>query len=124
MGRSALTHIEFRLEVGECSQFHRVMADEVWNLYEGAVRLWLWDGGETAPQPVELSGVAGRYCLIVPSGWWQAAEPIGDAVRVGCSVAPGFEFEDFTLIAKEPGLRGKLLARNPGLKHLCGETTG
>jgi predicted cupin superfamily sugar epimerase len=28
---------------------------------------------------------------------WQAAEPEGDAVLCGCTVAPGFEFEDFEI---------------------------
>jgi hypothetical protein len=35
---------------------------------------------------------------VVPAGFWQAAESVGDSVLVGCSVGPGFEFEDFELI--------------------------
>lgn len=34
--RSALTHICFSLEPGEVSRFHKVAADEIWNLYRGA----------------------------------------------------------------------------------------
>ena len=34
---------------------------------------------------------------VVPAGVWQAAEPVGDAVLCGCTVAPGFEFADFEL---------------------------
>lgn len=118
--RSALTHIEFRLEVGEVSQFHRVNADEVWNLYVGAVRLWLWNGGNARPVSIELSVGAARFCGVVPSGWWQAAEPIGGPTHVGCSVAPGFEFEDFVMIGGLPELQSRLTGLAPGLRHLCG----
>jgi predicted cupin superfamily sugar epimerase len=33
----------------------------------------------------------------VPAGVWQAAEPEGESVLCGCTVAPGFEFQDFEL---------------------------
>jgi predicted cupin superfamily sugar epimerase len=35
---------------------------------------------------------------VVPAGWWQAARPLADHALVGCTVAPGFDFADFTLI--------------------------
>ena len=38
---------------------------------------------------------------MVPAGIWQAAEPIDAAVLCGCTVAPGFEFEDFELGSPE-----------------------
>ena len=97
--RSALTHIYFSLEPGEVSLFHRVSSDEVWNLYQGAgVTVHTWDGTRNPPVSVTLSQKLGRYCHVVPAGVWQAAEPLSDTVLVGCSVAPGFEFSDFTLI--------------------------
>jgi predicted cupin superfamily sugar epimerase len=34
----------------------------------------------------------------VPPHAWQAAESNGDWTLVGCTVAPGFEFEDFTFL--------------------------
>jgi len=39
---------------------------------------------------------------VVPAGWWQAARPLGAYSLVGCTVGPGFEFEDFTLLADLP----------------------
>jgi len=39
---------------------------------------------------------------VVPAGVWQAAEPVGGAALCGCTVAPGFEFEDFELGAAGP----------------------
>ncbi|KGI78841.1 hypothetical protein LF63_0102595 [Oleiagrimonas soli] len=100
--RSALTHIYFALGEGEVSRFHKVRSDEVWNLYRGSgLYLYTWDGSDAPPQRHELSDASGAYCHVVPAGMWQAAEPIGDSVMVGCSVGPGFEYEDFELM--EPG---------------------
>lgn len=100
--RSALTHIYFSLDPGEVSRFHKVASDEVWNLYRGSgVYLHVWDGSENPPETVELSARSNCFCHIIPAGFWQAAAPISDSVLVGCSVAPGFEFEDFELIDPE-----------------------
>lgn len=100
--RSALTHIYFALEDDEVSRFHKVSSDEIWNLYQGnGIRLYIWDGSEKPPTCIELSEEANCFCHVVPAGMWQAAEPISGKVLLGCSVAPGFEFEDFALI--DPG---------------------
>lgn len=106
--RSAITHIYFSLSPGEKSNFHKVLSDEVWNLYQGTgLRLYTWDGSSTPPQCVTLSAADNVFCHVIPAGVWQAAEPISDTVLVGCSVAPGFEFSDFTLIdpASDDGKR-------------------
>jgi len=97
--RSALTHIYFSLRPGEVSRFHKVSSDEVWNLYKGTgLNLYIWDGTSAPPKCTILSANNNCFCWVVPAGMWQAAEPITDAVLVGCSVAPGFEFSDFTLM--------------------------
>jgi hypothetical protein len=107
--RSAMTHIYFSLNADERSRFHKVASDEVWNLYQGTgLRLYILDGTETPPQCITLSAKENCFCHVIPAGVWQAAEPLSETVLVGCTVAPGFEFEDFTLI--EPGSKaGKLL---------------
>jgi predicted cupin superfamily sugar epimerase len=100
--RSALTHIYFSLHAGEVSRFHRVTSDEIWNLYQGeGLILYTWDGTETPPTRTVLSASSQCFCHVVSAGMWQAAEPLSDAVLVGCSVAPGFEFDDFALL--DPG---------------------
>ncbi|HDI59971.1 MAG TPA: cupin domain-containing protein [Desulfobacteraceae bacterium] len=114
--RAALTHIYFSLEPGEKSRFHRVASDEVWNLYRGAgLRLHFWDGTGRPPDCVVLSAEANRYCHVIPAGIWQAAEPIADAVLVGCSVAPGFEYVDFELMAPAGEAAARLRAVAPAL---------
>ena len=94
--RAALTHIYFELQPGEKSRLHRVSSEEVWNLYQGKLRLWLYD--ESDFQSIELSPEANTFCHIVPAGVWQAAEAMDDRVLVGCSVGPGFDFEDFDML--------------------------
>jgi uncharacterized protein len=97
--RSALTHIYFSLQPGEVSRFHRVVSDEIWNLYQGSgLFLHTWDGTNAPPRRHTLSADGNCFCHVIPAGIWQAAEPISDTVLVGCSVAPGFEFSDFTLM--------------------------
>ena len=112
--RSALTHIYFSLKLGEVSRFHRVAADEVWNLYQGSrLILHTWNGSNQPPQQVVLSAEESCFCHVVPAGMWQAAEPVGDSVLAGCSVAPGFEYSDFTLIEPHSELAHLLLAVAP-----------
>ncbi|AWL10675.1 hypothetical protein HMF8227_00167 [Saliniradius amylolyticus] len=117
--RSALTHIYFSLNPGEVSRFHRVTSDEVWNLYRGeGIKLTLWDGSHRRPKSVILSALENCFCHVVPAGMWQATEPLSDKVLVGCSVAPGFEFADFTLMDPASAEAEQLRALAPTLEHL------
>ena len=118
--RSALTHIYFALASGEVSHFHRVAADEIWNLYRGeGVYLFQWDGA-AGLQRIKLSAETDTYCHVVPAHTWQAAAPVGDSVLVGCSVAPGFAFEDFELLRDHPEAAAALLQAQPGMARFVG----
>jgi predicted cupin superfamily sugar epimerase len=89
--RSASTAIFYLLPSGVRSTWHRVAADELWHHYDGgALRLY-----RLGMEPVRLSRAEPQAA--VPAGIWQAAEPEDGAVLVGCTVAPGFDFEDFVL---------------------------
>jgi predicted cupin superfamily sugar epimerase len=89
--RSASTAIHYLLPAGGWSTWHRVAADEVWHHYDGApLHLYRLGLGH-----VRLD--RGTPQAVVPAGIWQAAEPEGDAVLSGCTVAPGFEFDDFEI---------------------------
>ncbi len=93
--RAASTAIHYLLPSGARSTWHRLASDEVWHHYGGgALHLHLLGTGtrrldQSAPQAV------------VPAGVWQAAEPEGEAVLCGCTVAPGFDFADFELGREE-----------------------
>lgn len=115
--RSALTHIYFSLNPDEVSKLHKVTSDEVWNLYQGAgLKLYTWDGSDNPPECITLSAERNNFCHIVLADVWQAAEPVSDTVLVGCSVAPGFEFFDFTLIDPESSNARKLISLNPDME--------
>jgi predicted cupin superfamily sugar epimerase len=89
--RCASTAIFYLLPAGSFSAWHRVRSDEVWHHYDGGtLRLYQLGRGES-----RLSRRSPQ--AVVPAGVWQAAEPEGEAVLVGCTVAPGFEFEDFAM---------------------------
>ena len=94
-GRAHSTAIYFLLKGGEVSRWHRIDVPEVWHFYRGA--------------PLDLTIGKDRYVLgndidkaqvpqlVVPAGQWQMARSQGDFSLVGCTVAPGFEFEHFEL---------------------------
>jgi hypothetical protein len=117
--RTALTHIYFSLEPGEISHFHKVNSDEIWNLYEGEeLLLYLWDQTATNMEVVKLSRSERDYCHVVPAGIWQAAKAKRETVLVGCTVAPGFEFDDFELMDPKGEEADFIINNHPDLKNL------
>lgn len=99
--RAASTAIWFLLRAGEASRWHRVLADECWHWYEGAPLDLLCCAGPGAPLERRILGPVGADSLpqhVVPAGCWQAAVPRGAFALVGCTVAPGFDFADFTMV--------------------------
>ena len=94
-------------------------SDEVWNLYEGqGVRLYQWEEGASNIEVIELKATTQTYCHVVPAGYWQAAEPIGQRVLVGCSVGPGFDFADFKMITPESPEAKAILAIDAKLTRM------
>ena len=55
---------------------------------------------------------------IVPAGWWQAAEPLGEHAYVGATVGPGFDFDDFSFGRDDATLCAALRDRNAPLQRL------
>ena len=111
--RKAITHIYFLLLKGQVSLFHKVAHDEIWNFYEGdPLKLIKYDGSTVEEDSIG-SGCR-DYVSIVEGGDYQAAESTGDYSLVGCSVAPGFEFEDFSLLRDDIETKEKFLEKFPG----------
>ena len=54
---------------------------------------------------------------VVPAGKWQAARSTGTYTLVGCTVAPGFAFDDFEMLRDVPAEEGALKARQPSMLH-------
>jgi hypothetical protein len=102
--RAASTAIYFLLKAGERSHWHSVDAVEGWHYYAGDALLL-----EISPTggPIEKVRLGANLAegerpqAIVPAGHWQQARSLGKWSLVGCTVAPGFTFEGFTLTAPD-----------------------
>lgn len=116
--RTALTTIYFLLAEGERSRWHRVNADEVWHHYEGApLELLTMDPDGTRVEQRRLGplGADAAPVRVVRANDWQAARTTGDYTLVGCTVGPGFDFTDFTLLRDLPDMAARCAARQPGI---------
>lgn len=105
-GRHFSTSIYYLLESGDQSHFHRIKSDEVWHHYAGS------------PITIHMITPAGSYRKIhigkdietgqkpqqiVPANYWFGVtvdEPDSYAL-CGCTVSPGFDFEDFEMAERE-----------------------
>jgi uncharacterized protein len=100
------TAIYFLLSGGEYSAFHRIKSDETWHFYDGsAVTIHMIDSSgnySSASLGVDIeSGEIPQFT--VPHSSWFAAEvtePDSFAL-VGCTVSPGFHFDDFEMGERE-----------------------
>ncbi len=99
--RAASTAIYFLLDGENFSAFHRLRSDELWHFYSGSPLL-VHVIAETGNYSQVVLGdpEAGEvFQAVVKAGCWFASrlkDPKSFAL-VGCTVAPGFDFEDFEL---------------------------
>lgn len=121
--RAASTAIYFLLEGENFSGFHRLRSDEVWHFYAGA------------PLTVHVIDPKGKYSTILLGSSFEAGQVFQAVVRagcwfashiadwkswalVGCTVAPGFEFEDL-----EMAKRAELVERYPEQREVIERLT-
>jgi hypothetical protein len=119
--RRALTDIYFLLLSGQVSRLHRVLHDEIWHLYEGAPLVLVEiaaNGLEMGEVRLEGCDPTPKYKHCVKGGNWQAAYSAGEYTLVGCTVAPGFAFEDFRFLSQEAELQSIVLEKFPSVSHL------
>ena len=100
--RTAGTLIYFLLSGQDFSAFHRVrFSDEIWHLYAGGpLELQLIDAaGQLKRRRLTSDFLEGEPTTMVPAGTWQSARLADGATYAlgGCSVAPGFDYEDFEM---------------------------
>ena len=104
--RNVCTCIYFLLTSDSFSAFHKIQQDEIWHFYKGAP-IELHQISPTGLYTKNLIGnnmAAGHTPqLVVPGGNWFAAaiSAPGSYALVGCTVAPGFDFQDFILADRE-----------------------
>lgn len=99
--RCVCTAIYYLLTAGEVSALHRVASDEIWHFYAGdPLELLILEGEKVKLMRLGNDLISGEIPqILVPAGAWQGAKVIegGRWSLIGCTVAPGFEFEDFEL---------------------------
>jgi len=104
--RNFSTSIYFLLEENEFSAFHRIASDELWHFYAGE-RLAIYEietNGNLIEHKLGNNPENGEsFQIVIKAGSWfgsRLANSQGYAL-VGCTVSPGFDFEDFELAERE-----------------------
>ena len=103
--RSAVTTIHYLLEQGQLSRWHVVESAEIWHFYDGApLELLAYDPVTRTLERHVLGDVSEgtETVAVIEPGVWQAARSRGEFSLVGCTVGPGFEFEDFRVVSGLP----------------------
>lgn len=100
--RAIGTAIYYFLTPKTISRLHRLKSDEVWHFYLGnaveLVELFPDHSGQVTRLGQNL--MQGEQLQhVVPHGTWQGARLVagGEWALMGCTVAPGFTFDDFEL---------------------------
>jgi predicted cupin superfamily sugar epimerase len=94
------TAIYYLLEPGSFSEMHRLRSDEVFHFYAGdaveMLQLTMDGGGERVVIGSDLTR-GQRPQVVVRRGVWQGTRLVegGRWALLGCTVSPGFEFEDY-----------------------------
>jgi predicted cupin superfamily sugar epimerase len=104
--RSFSTAIYFLLQQNDYSAFHKIKSDECWHFYEGGTLLihMLDQNGKYSCTRLGRNIQEGELLqFVVPAGAWFASEPAASTffALVGCTVSPGFDFDDFEMARKE-----------------------
>ncbi|OHX65236.1 cupin domain-containing protein [Flammeovirga pacifica] len=118
--RNISTAIYYLLGEGDYSTFHKLKFTELWHYHTGCPVevVEITPKGELIKTIVGIGLKEGQQPqYVIKGGNWFAARPLTksseDYVLVGCTVAPGFEFEDF-----EIGLYDNLIKEFPQHKEI------
>jgi predicted cupin superfamily sugar epimerase len=100
------TAIYYLLQQGDFSAFHRIQSDECWHFYAGDTLLIhvIEEDGRYYCIKLGKHITAGEtFQFVVPATAWFAAEPAPDSAftLAGCTVAPGFDFNDFEMAGRQ-----------------------
>ena len=102
--RSHSTCIYFLLTAERPSRFHRIRSDELWHFYDGSAILLheITAEGAYRLHRIGRNLSAGEIPpLGVSAGSWFASEVENGWSLAGCTVSPGFDFEDFEMAVQE-----------------------
>ncbi|MBI34941.1 MAG: cupin [Flavobacteriales bacterium] len=98
--RDYMTSIYFLLEKGEVSHFHSIKSDELWSYHAGdsLTVFVLHPDGDMKKLIIGPNLEKGEVLqAVVPEGSVFGSKSNGAYSLVGCTVSPGFDFNDFKL---------------------------
>jgi predicted cupin superfamily sugar epimerase len=103
--RKASTCIYYLVTPDDFSALHKVKGEEIFHFYYGDP-IEMIHLTEDGPRKIIIGNRLERGevpQVIVPSGTWQGTKLCegGQYALLGCSVSPGFEYEDFTIAGRE-----------------------
>ncbi|HED07485.1 MAG TPA: cupin domain-containing protein [Ignavibacteria bacterium] len=116
--RNYLTSIYFLLVEENVSLFHKIKSDEIWHFYDGStIKIYiLKNDGVLSVKLLGRNLESGESLqVIIKKDTWFCAEVVNKKSFgiVGCTVAPGFDFNDFKLAEKD-----ELIKNFPNHKEL------
>lgn len=132
--RAFATSIYFLLAGAQISTLHRLASDEQWHFYDGSslcLSMIAPNGAFTEVRLGHCAAADEQFQAVIPAGTWMGARLAAPAVAtlqrggqaapacrrgyalIGCTVAPGFQFRDFTA-----GRRADLLKQFPQHRKL------
>jgi uncharacterized protein len=120
--RNFSTAIYFLLRSQDRSVFHRIKSDELWHFYQGStLSIYI-----LTPDGLSIQKLGNQLALgeslqvVVPANCWFGArvEEKETYALCGCTVAPGFDFQDF-----EMAERAQLLREYPDFEKVIIELT-
>jgi|WetSurMetagenome_2_1015567.scaffolds.fasta_scaffold174551_2 uncharacterized protein len=114
--RNISTSIYYLLEKNDKSNFHRIQSDELWHFYTGnsAIEILFIIEGKIQKKLLGPDfNKEQRFQILIPQNTWFAAHLVNKSgyALIGCTVSPGFDFDDFEL-----GQRDNLLKLFPDLE--------
>jgi len=119
--RNLSTSIYFLLEGKQISAFHLLQSDELWHFYDGS-KVIIYQLERSGQLTIEKLGKEDdcNFQLTIKKDIWFAAEVENKKSfsLFGCTVSPGFDFEDFKL-----GKRNELAEKFPEYKSVIKRLT-
>lgn len=109
--RSTFTSIYYLLHGDDFSAFHKIKSEEMWHFFNGSpITIYMineegmLEKKHLGPDPDNLED----FQICIPANTWFAAKVNNPVLYslVGCTVAPGFDFEDFELAKRKDLLKG------------------
>lgn len=104
--RSISTSIYYLLKGEDFSALHRIKSDEIWHFYAGtsAIEIISIEEGKIRKQFLgDNPQVNQCFQIVVSKNTWFAARLVNKDgfTLVGCTVSPGFHFDDFEMSNQE-----------------------